>query len=93
LSKPGATVVKKILQASLLFRVSLGVGVLGIINMVLFTIWRGHNPPQNPGGPLEIMGPWVVAWEFSRGAIVTLGFFGLYLSIIQCHKQEVTKLP
>lgn len=82
---------KTMLRSSRLFRLSLLIGLLGFINMAVFTMWRWNKPLDNPGGPLASLGSWVVAWEISRSCMIWISILGMNVAIYQHKKQDADR--
>lgn len=64
------------------FWLTVTIGIIAIVNSIVFLIWRHDKPHSNPGGPLASMGTAVVIWEVSEHVllllpplIVSIGYF------------------
>jgi hypothetical protein len=65
-----------------LFWIGVIIIVIGVIDTVIFFVWRWDKPPDNPGGPLISMGGWVVGWEQSGGTLRLLGLLCVLIAVV-----------
>lgn len=71
-----------------LFWIGLTLGVIGLLDGILFLIWRWNKPPNNPGGPLASMGAWVMVWEVSSHVLMFLGSMCAMIASVMIQMQE-----
>ncbi len=46
--------------------------IVGLIDMIVFMIWRHDKPLNDPGGPVGSMGTGIVLWSISGNMLMTL---------------------
>lgn len=57
------------------FWLALAIAIVGLIDNIVFLIWRHDKPLHNPGGPLAEMGAGVVFWELSGRLLMWVACF------------------